>query len=115
MKESQIIYLVRLYKVDSTSVDLVETTEFNKAKEVWKESYEQWTASVAERRPFVIEEPSDNGFITAFDPSLICEIAILPVGKQPKEANPYQRRMQQEGFGGTFPGGGSDIIDGGYK
>lgn len=113
-KEETLTYVVVLAKKDGTNVDLVETNDFNEAKEIWKLGHEQWTSSVAERKPFLIEEPSDNGFITAFDPSLISEIAILPKEVEQVEKNPYKRRMQTQGFSSTFPGGGSQLMDGGY-
>jgi hypothetical protein len=111
-KEENLTYLVKLLKKDGTNVDLVETEDFNEAMSIWKLGHEQWTSAVAERKPFLIEEPSDNGYITAFDPSLIIEICILPKVQQQTEANPYKRRMNSQGFSATFPGGGQ-LLDGG--
>jgi hypothetical protein len=116
MSKEDLNYVVKLVRKDGNTVDLVETKEFSVAKSVWGKSHAQWAAAVEERRPYLIEEPCDNGFITAFDPSLIQEILILPVELQEQTDNPYKRRMQKEGFGGMFPGqGGSDLQDGGYK
>lgn len=115
MEEKELNYIVKLVRVDGTAVDLVETKEFSKAKEIWKASYTQWTDAVSERKPFIIEEPADNGFITAFDPSLIREILILPLGPAQKDDNPYKKRMRQEGFSATFPTFGGDLMDGGYR
>ena len=106
-------YLVKLVRIDGNTVDLVETNDFSRAKEVWKGFYEQWAESSAERKPFVIEEPCDNGFITAFDPSLIQEIMILPLSKVPETDNPYKRRMNKEGLGPMMSG--TDLMDSGYK
>lgn len=108
-------YVVKLLRADGQIIDLVETIEFSMAKEVWKNAYLQWTESVSERRPFIVEEPSDNGFITAFDPSLIKEITIVPVEVQKQTDNPYKRRMNQQGFTATFPTIQGDILDGGYS
>lgn len=116
MENNELNYVVKLVRTDGSSVDLVETKEFSRAKEIWQGAYAQWTEVVAERRPFVIEEPADNGYITAFDPSLIREILILPVELQPKDDNPYRNRMRSQGFSATFPGtSGGDLMDGGYK
>jgi hypothetical protein len=115
MKETELNYLVKLIRVDGSSVDLVETKEFNKAKEIWQQSYLQWTDAVAERKPFVVEEPSDTGYITAFDPSLIREILILPVRLEEKSDNPYKQRMRKEGFSAMMGAQGGDLLDGGYS
>jgi hypothetical protein len=115
MEEKELNYIVKLVRIDGTSVDLVETKEFSRAKDAWKASYMQWTEAVSERKPFVIEEPADNGYITAFDPSLIREILILPTEPIQKEDNPYKKRMRREGFSATFPTiAGGDLMDGGY-
>jgi len=112
MEKNELNYIVKLIRVDGSTVDLVETKEFNRAKEIWKESYTQWSESVAERRPFVVEEPCDTGFITAFDPSLIREILILPISLEEKSPNPYKNRMRTQGLAATMQGG--DLMDGGY-
>lgn len=114
MEKNELNYVVKLVRVDGSAIDLVETKEFNRAKEIWRKSYTQWTDSVAERKPFVIEEPCDNGFITAFDPSLIREILILPVTLEAKSDNPYKQRMRKQGLSAMMSVAGNDLMDGGY-
>ena len=41
MEKNELNYIVKLIRVDGSTVDLVETKEFNKAKEIWKQSYTQ--------------------------------------------------------------------------
>lgn len=115
MRDNELNYLVKLVRIDGSSVDLVETKDFSRAKETWQSSYEQWAESVAERRPFVVEEPAETGYITAFDPSLIREILILPVELEQKSDNPYKKRMRKEGLTAMFNSVGSELKDGGYS
>ena len=115
MEKSELNYLVKLIRVDGTTVDLVETKDFSKAKEIWSESHAQWTEAVSERRPYLIEDPADNGYITAFDPSLIREILILPVELEEKSDNPYKQRMRKQGLSSMVAAQGEGLMDGGYK
>lgn len=116
MSGNQLIYLVKLLRNDGSAVDLVETNEFSKAKEVWEESYTKWTDSVADRKPFVVSQPTDSGFMTAFDPSLIREILILPLTRQEESDNPYTKKMNKEGLSSMLGKGiSSELTDGGYR
>ena len=115
MEKSELNYVVKLVRVDGTTIDLVETKDFSKAKGVWLKGHTQWTDAVADRRPFLIEEPADNGYITAFDPSLIHEILILPVELEAKSDNPYKQRMRNQGLSSMVVGGVEGLMDGGYK
>jgi len=109
-------YLVKLIRNDGSTVDLVETSEFSEAKEVWKESYSKWTTSVSERIPFIVDKPTETGFMTAFDPSLIREILILPLQNKQESDNPYYNRMNKEGLSAMLGGGiSSELTDGGYR
>ena len=69
---------------------------------------------MAERQPFVVEEPCDTGYITAFDPSLIREILIVPVQLEEKSPNPYKQRMRNQGLSAMIGVGANDLTDGGY-
>lgn len=80
---------------DHLSIEIGE--DFTKLKSAWERLHKEWTESISEKRPFVIETP----VVTAFDPGLINEISLAPyTGQQERDPlNPYERQMQIDGFG----------------
>lgn len=117
MSEQTMHYIVAIVRVDKEEpIVLSRTDNFDEAKELWIKTHQEWTSAVAERRPFILEEP----FLTAFEPSLIREVVVAPktVTKDTHD-NPYKKSMQRTGLtaalqNNTFQSG-SDILDGGYS
>ena len=106
---------MRIIRADGVNVDLVETEDFNDAKKTWETAYLQWQECVQERKPFVVEYPAKTSFITAFDPSVIREVVVLPVSLQKPSDNPYQNRMQKHGLGAMMGQPAGDLLDNGYS
>ena len=115
--EQKVVYLVKVLRLDEKDIDLVETEEFSVANEIWEKAYTDWTLAVSERRPFVVKEPMEGQLMTAFDPSLIKEILLIPIELSSKGNNPYHQRMNKTGLGSmlnnTIVAGQN--LDGGYK
>lgn len=114
MENKELNYLVRIIRADGVNVDLVETEVFNDAKKIWEAAYSQWQECVTERKPYVVDQPAKTSFITAFDPSIIREVVILPVSLQKHSDNPYQNRMQKSGLSAMMGQPMGDLQDSGY-
>jgi predicted proteasome-type protease len=109
------VYSVWVMRRDQSHITVLETSSFEEADKVYNELESRWTTALKEQVPFKLRAP----YITAFDPGLIYEISLLPLGNTTKvnSDNPYQQQMRQNGFSNTFGNSarGSDVLDGGYK
>ncbi len=108
-KSNNLVYAVLILRTDGQHLEIVSSTNYDKCFEVWKKLTEEWTTSVKEQKPFIVEDP----VITAFSPSLIYEVKLIPVVSEDivgRSNNPYSKKMYDEGFGKTFPTHGRDLI-----
>lgn len=111
MAKEKMVYAVIIFRRDSEHIQVIESTDYDKCYEKWKSLQLEWTASAKEQRPFILEDP----VITAFTPSVIYEIKLIPVMSEEmisKSHNPYQQRMTQNGFSNMFPQAGTDLLSG---
>jgi len=109
MSNKTMVYQVVLLRTNGDHISILESDNYDKCYERWKELHTLWTACAKEVKPFVLEEP----VVTAFSPSMIYEINLIPMSQQPTASNahnPYQKAMQEQGFSRTFPGQGRDLI-----
>lgn len=107
-------YSVWVMRRDQAHITVMETGSFEEADKVWQDLNSRWTNSLKEQVPFILRAP----LVTAFDPGLIYEIALLPYGNTNVASdNPYQQNMRQNGFSNTFNkvARTGDILDGGYR
>lgn len=114
--DKQIIYALIMFRKDIGPSNLLETNDFDKVKETWRNLTNKWTLSVKEQKPFELEEP----VITSFDPSLIKEFRISTTETSLKidESNPYLKNFRQKGFTESFRENTSlntEVLDQGYK
>lgn len=106
---TKIKYGLLILKRDQDHIQVMETEDFKEADKLWEDLTERWTTCLSETKPFRLRSP----IITSFDPGLIYEITIRPVTESTRNPdNPYQAKMQKEGFSATFRG---EVLDGGYK
>lgn len=108
---NKIIYGVWLLKRDQDHIQVLETDNFETADKLWEELTEKWTTCLHEEKPFKLRSP----IVTSFDPGLIYEVTIRPASFSDEKTldNPYQAKMQKEGFSSSFRGGA--MLDGGFK
>lgn len=108
--KDKLVYSVVILRQDGNHIQVVESTEYNKCYDKWRSLQIEWASASKEQRPFILEDP----VVTAFTPSLVYEIKLIPVMTEEmasKSNNPYQQRMNQQGFGQTFPSaGGIDLL-----
>jgi len=104
------VYGVIILRTSGDHIQAAESSDYNKCYERWKILQQEWTSASKEQRPFVLEDP----VVTAFSPSMIYEIKLIPVMTEQMASNshnPYQKNMNQNGFSSTFPGGsGIDLL-----
>lgn len=103
------IYSVVILRTDGQHIDMPSNPDYDKCYAEWKKLSDEWKDAAKEQRPFVLLDP----IVTAFAPALIYEIRLIPVSTQEMASqthNPYSKRMQEEGFGRTFPGQGHDLL-----
>lgn len=109
MTKQAMVYQVVILRTNGDHISILESDSYDKCYERWKELHTLWTACAKEIKPFVLEEP----VVTAFNPSMIYEINLVPVSTQSSSSNahnPYQKNMQEHGFGKTFPGVSRDLL-----
>lgn len=110
MAKEKMVYSVVVFRQDQQHIVVTESTDYDKCYASWKALQTEWAAASKEQRPFVLEDP----VVTAFTPSLVYEIKLVPVMTEEmasKSHNPYQARMNSQGFGQTFPGAsGIDLL-----
>lgn len=110
MAKEKMVYSVVILRQDGNHIQVLESGDYDKCYERWKLLQTEWATSAKEVRPFLLEDP----VVTAFTPSLIYEIKLVPVLTEEmasKSHNPYQSRMNQQGFQNTFPGAsGTDLL-----
>ena len=103
------VYSVVIMRTDGQHIDLTPTADYDKCYVMWKQLSDEWKDAAKEQRPFILTDP----LVTAFAPALIYEIRLFPVSTQEMASNthnPYNKKMQEEGFGRTFPGQGHDLL-----
>ena len=109
-KQEQMIYGVIVFRSDQQHVTVLESADYDACYEKWKLIQQEWTSAAKEQRPFILEAP----VVTAFAPSMIYEIALLPVMTKEladkASRNPYASQMSEKGFNRTFPGAGQDLL-----
>ena len=103
------VYQVVILRTNGDHLSILETDNFQQCFSKWEELHTQWQECVKNNCPYIIQEP----IITAFTPSMIYEISVVPVAPRDmnKTHNPYERQMYEQGFGKTFPGQGYDLLD----
>ena len=110
MSKQGMVYQVLIMRTNGDHIPIIESPDYDKCYERWKELHTLWTSCAKETKPFVLEEP----VVTAFSPTMIYEINLVPVSTQDmassKSNNPYQKAMHERGFSGTFPTQGRDLI-----
>ncbi len=115
-KEEKQTYLLIILRRDNNHIDVMDSDEYDKIFETYKELTEKWATCITDSKPFSLTSP----VVTTFDPGLIYEITIKPivdtVGKS-KYDNPYQQAMMKNGLAGTLKSYDimSDLKDGGYR
>jgi len=118
-KEEKKLYEVVILRLDGQHIVAVRTDNYDECYEKWQKLHAEWTETSNENRPFVLMEP----VITAFNPTLIKEITLIPVVEQTasKYNNPYQSEMVNKGLTETlnkYKGAGQqggDLLDNGYQ
>ena len=111
MAQAKMVYEVVILRQDGNHLSIIQSTDYDKCYEKWKALQTEWTNSVKEQKPFILEDP----VVTAFSPSMIYEIKLIPIMAedlaQSSTKNPYAQKMNQNGFGQTFPGAsGIDLL-----
>lgn len=110
-KEEQVVYGVIVFRTDGQHVVVLENPNFDVCYAEWEKLHEAWTTSVKEQQPFKLTSP----VVTAFSPSMIYEIKLLPTNTQQnvsKSHNPYYNAMNTNGFSQTFPTSGAvDLLN----
>lgn len=109
ISKEKMVYEVIILRTDGQHIIAESSTEYEKCYSKWTILHNIWKEAAKEQQPFVIEEP----IVTAFSPSMIYEIRLIPVLPQEEEVksnNPYKRQMQEQGFGKTFPNQGYDLL-----
>jgi len=110
MAKEKMVYGVLIFRNNGEHIQALESTDYDKCYERWKALHNEWATASKEQRPFVLEDP----IVTAFAPGMIYEIKLIPIMTEEmasKSNNPYQQRMNQNGFSNTFPGGsGIDLL-----
>ena len=110
MAKEKLVYSVIVLRQDQQHLAIIESTDYDKCYQKWKDLQSEWSMAWKDQRPFTLEDP----VVTAFSPSLIYEIKLIPImtaEMESKSNNPYQQRMNQQGFTNTFPGGsGIDLL-----
>lgn len=96
----QLIYKVVIYRVDGNDLEVLESEDVNKVKNMYKGLEHEWISSTAEKRPFKMPEPHIHSFL----PSFISEIKVHSMSKEEYQAqsNPYYQQMQREGTSGVL-------------
>jgi hypothetical protein len=110
-EEKKSIYALYIMRRDENHIIVIESSNYDKVYELYKNLTENWELCVKNQKPFSINEP----VVTTFDPGLIYEITVRPVVVEQnlsKYDNPYQKKMLEKGLGNTFPT--SSILDNGY-
>jgi hypothetical protein len=109
-KQTEMVYQVVIFRSDQEHIRVLESASYDECYDRWKSVQQEWALAAKEQRPFVLEAP----VVTAFSPSMIFEVALLPVMTKEladKAAkNPYAQQMSEKGFGRTFPGAGQDLL-----
>lgn len=111
MAKEKMVYGVVVCRTDGNHIQIIESTDYDKCYECWNTMQFEWTTASKEQRPFRLEDP----VVTAFSPSMIYEIKLIPVMteemSQTASKNPYAQRMSQQGLSQTFPSaGGIDLL-----
>jgi hypothetical protein len=104
-------YELWILRNDERHILVGVSEDFEKLYETWKELHSKWKGCSDENAPYILEDP----IVTAFNPILIKEIilTIKESNRQISSNNPYERRMQEHGFGNSRPP--VDLLDGGYR
>ena len=110
MSKEKLVYAVLVCRSDGNHIVITESTNYDACYEVWKKTQTTWAEASKEQKPFVLEDP----IVTAFSPSMIYEVKLIPTMTEEmssKSHNPYQAKMNEHGFGKTFPSAsGIDLL-----
>ena len=116
--EEKKVYEVLILRIDDAHITALRSESYDECYEKWQILHKDWKKSSDENEPFVMKEP----LVTAFNPTLIKEITLVPVilQEQNKHNNPYQQEMLDKGLGETLTKyrgkqASGDLLDGGYK
>lgn len=120
-EEKKSLYEVQILRIDGEHIIAAQSENYDECFEKWENLHKLWRETSDENKPFVLTEPK----VTAFNPTLIKEITLVPVVEQAegKYSNPYQREMLRNGLSETLnkyrgpqaPQPQGDLLDGGYK
>lgn len=104
----KLIYAVLVLRTDGEHIQVLESDDYDKCYEKWKTVLQEWKDAAKELRPFEIIDP----IVTAFSPSMIFEVRLIPVGTEDSNNshNPYNKKMNEQGFSRTFPSQGKDLL-----
>ena len=111
-EEKKALYALHVLRRDEQHISVLESTDYDKVFEAYKELSEQWGNCVKTQTPFSLSTP----VVTTFDPGLIYEITIRPIQSPivaSKYDNPYAKDMMKNGLQNPF--GTGPVLDGGYK
>jgi hypothetical protein len=110
MATEKLVYSVLICRSDGNHIVVIESNNYDRCYDMWKQMQEKWALASKEQVPFLLEDP----VVTAFAPPMIFEIKLVPVMTEEmasKSHNPYQRKMTEQGFGKTFPSAsGTDLL-----
>lgn len=106
------LYNLLILRKDQFHIEVMETDNYDKIFEKYKEVKDQWAKCIKDQNPFELTSP----VVTTFDPGLIYEITIKLVTETPSSRyeNPYNKQMQEKGFSKMFSSS-SDLLDNGYR
>lgn len=116
-EEKKQLYEVWIVKHNDEPIIAMNTNQYDKSFEKWKELTDAWVNALRDKTPFILNSP----IVTAFDPGAVKEITIRPVMEvaESKYANPYQQKMMKDGLTNTLRSVGNlvntDILDEGYR
>lgn len=112
---NQVMYEVVIYRKDNGPKLIFTAEKLEEAKQVWQMLTKDWTESVKEQKPLVLESPE----FTSFDPGLILEIKVNETTINMDARNKYAQQTVNKGFSETFQKntnvGKSELMDNGYS
>jgi len=99
---SNLVYGIVIFRTDGNHISVLEDPNYDKCFDCWKKVQMDWATAVKEQQPFILTNP----IVTAFSPSLIYEIKLIPVNTKENVAksnnNPYYAQMNEQGFSKSF-------------
>lgn len=110
MSKEKLVYSVVILRQDQQHISVIDSIDYDKCYARWVSLQIEWAQASKDQRPFILEDP----VVTAFTPSMIYEIKLIPIMTEEmasKSHNPYQQQMNKQGFGNVFPGAsGTDLL-----